>query len=726
MTGITQTSSDSARPHSEPSEALASGDPQADTPGSLRRRLTRVITLLPLLVGLFTLAIATAVTIWNGEESLQRVEEQVALGLLSEGSVLVSSHAQLFESLVADNAILDLHNTVARTVHDDEDVLYGLFVTSAGQVWAYSGPGFAPGIVEPGMALPTHELGAIARRLEIASSSLHVDALKTRELSLHGSPVLEVATPVAVFGEPAGTLRYGLSTRRTQAALATAHQQSEATLVRTAIILGTLVLLAFGISTFVARRMSLAITRPIGALTEAARALSLGQRAVKVSANTGDEIETLAHAFNTMVRDLDTSYEALAEQNRVIRREMEERQRAEAERVDIEDRLIQAQKMEAFGQIAGGVAHDFNNVLAVVVGQAELTLNTLDDTTKETLEEDLNNLLEAGTRGADLTRQLLTFARKEANHPKVVSPSDVSGRLEKMLRRVIEEHVEIVIKLADNTPRVLIDPGRFEQVIMNLVVNARDAMPKGGTLTLQTRREEVSEPRALSTGEVARGTYAVISVKDTGIGMEASTLARIFEPFFTTKGVGVGTGLGLATVHGIVRDADGVIDVTSTPGQGTTFSVWLRAVQSDAEESAVPSSKFKRLGRGQRVLLCEDETAVRALTTKMLALGGFDVIAASSGAAALEILSSEGAGVKMLITDVVMPGMSGPELVQKIEGRFPNLPILYVSGYTDDLLDEHGVDGRTRRLLRKPFRAAQLIEAVAELFEANQSESGAA
>ncbi len=698
------------------------GDPAK---GALEKRLTRVLTLLLTAIALATMVTSTLLHLSTARTQLENFQDLIRRSLDSQGRTLASSHARLYQSLFADNALLEIDRTVARLVLEDRDVLYGVVVSDRGQVLAYASPTAPPLLAEANSELPTHEAAAVARELTLPAEQLAVDRPTTRELRAFGQAAVEFSSPVEVSGEPAGSFRYGLSAARMQSEIEEARRESDARLRGTILLVGVVTLLTVIVGWLVVTRMAAHITDPISRLTRAARAFSLGQRHPSVEISTNDEIATLGRAFNGMVEELDASYARLENQNQLLVSEVAERQRIQEQREELEGQLLQAQKMEAFGQVAGGVAHDFNNILAIVVGQSELVLEALEERgTDPALLEDMDMILQAGERGANLTRQLLAFSRREKSNPRAVRLGDVVLGLEPLLRRVIEEHVTIRIEREGNEPRVLLDPGRFEQVLMNLVVNARDAMPKGGQLTISTSSELRAESGSTETGFAASGEYGVLTVRDTGTGMTEDVIERIFEPFFTTKSAGLGTGLGLATVHGIVRDAGGHIDVTSTVGGGTTFVVRIPVAETDIEDTLIEEIPANLGGSGQLVIVCEDEAAVRKLTTRLLRRAGYDVRAAATGEAAAEAIFRAERPVSLLVTDVVMPTMNGPDLVRRIEGTHPRLPVLYTSGYTDDLLANHDIGGGARSLLRKPFRAVELLSAVAQLLKSSDAAGG--
>jgi two-component system, cell cycle sensor histidine kinase and response regulator CckA len=379
------------------------------------------------------------------------------------------------------------------------------------------------------------------------------------------------------------------------------------------------------------------------------------------------------------------------------------------ERRSLEEQLRQSQKMEAIGQLAGGVAHDFNNLLTAILGYADLLTGRVEGQDMEAVAE----IIKAGERAASLTRQLLAFSRKQVLAPEVLDVNRLIENLEKMLRRLIGEHIELVTRLAPTLGRVRADAGQIEQVILNLVVNGRDAMPRGGRLVIETAGVELDDAYAREHVSVRPGRYVMIAVSDSGLGMDAATKSRIFEPFFTTKPTG--TGLGLATVYGIVKQSGGNIWVYSELGRGTTFKIYLPKLEG-AEEVVAPKKEpvsVPAVG-AETILLVEDEEAVRSLTRRVLEKHGYAVLVAKSGAEALEIARSHTSPVHLLLSDLVMPGMGGPELAAQLVALRRGIRVLFMSGYTDDAVIRDGLINQTTSFLQKPFTPDGLVRKVRE------------
>jgi len=381
----------------------------------------------------------------------------------------------------------------------------------------------------------------------------------------------------------------------------------------------------------------------------------------------------------------------------------------------LESRLRQAQKMEAIGRLAGGVAHDFNNLLTAILGGAELLLEELP--ADHRAREEGVEIRGAALRAADLTRQLLAFSRQQVLAPRVLNVNDVVAGMEKMLKRLISEDVDFHIALASDIGSVRADPGQLEQVVLNLVVNARDAMPKGGKLTIETGNAELDQGFAREHAIVDAGSYVLLAVTDTGIGMDADTRARIFEPFFTTKPKGEGTGLGLATVYGIVQQSGGYIWVYSEPGQGTSFKIYLPRVGGAPEPAPVATHPPSSTRGDETILLVEDQEEVRRLAQRVLEARGYTVIPAANGEDALRVAQRHAGGIALLLTDVVMPGMSGKDLQYRLEQQRPGVRVLYLSGYTDESVVHHGVLEPGVAFLQKPFTAEVLTRKVREVLD---------
>jgi PAS domain S-box-containing protein len=387
-----------------------------------------------------------------------------------------------------------------------------------------------------------------------------------------------------------------------------------------------------------------------------------------------------------------------------------------SDRKQLEAQLRQAQKMEAIGRLAGGVAHDFNNLLTVITGRSELLRRRL--LPDDPLRRHVDLIQKTSERAAALTQQLLAFSRKQVLQPRVLDLNTVAASMEKMLRRLIGDHIELLTRLAPDLGRVRADRGQLEQVILNLAVNARDAMAEGGQLTVETANATLDEVFVRQHAGARAGAFVLLAVTDTGVGMDAETRAHLFEPFFTTKGVGRGTGLGLATVYGIVKQSGGYVAVTSEPGHGSRFEIYLPLVDEPLAEQE-PTRVLGELLRGsETILLVEDQQDVRDLARDTLQLSGYTILEACHGAEALDIAARHPGPLHLLLTDVIMPQLGGPELAQRLVASHPALRVLYMSGYTDQAIGQEGVLDRRTALLQKPFSPDTLALRVRQILDA--------
>jgi len=401
-------------------------------------------------------------------------------------------------------------------------------------------------------------------------------------------------------------------------------------------------------------------------------------------------------------------------------------QRAELEYLRSREQLAQqAQKMEAVGQLAGGIAHDFNNLLTVISGHCQIMQADVPE--GSTLSDDLTQVRRAADRAAALTRQLLAFGRRQIVQPKRLDVTHVVTAVEPMLRRVIGADIKIDVELASDTGIIVGDEGQLEQVIVNLAVNARDAMPRGGTLRIMTSNARLDMPLLLGDSTVPSGDYVTLAVQDTGVGMDAATRSRVFEPFFTTKEQGKGTGLGLATVYGIVKQSRGYVTLTTAPGVGSTFCLYLPRVAAGAMESgneavaAAPNAVLTRTtGRQETIIVVDDEPTLRQLATRALEQAGYRVLSASNGAEAIERIESCRGRIDMVVTDLVMPVMGGRELVEQLTARGMAMRVLFVSGYTDDEVMRRGLLEPGCAFLPKPFGLDALTTKVREVLDAQR------
>jgi signal transduction histidine kinase/ActR/RegA family two-component response regulator len=444
-------------------------------------------------------------------------------------------------------------------------------------------------------------------------------------------------------------------------------------------LLGAVAVLGGAFVTFLISRQ---ITRPVEQLLAGTRMLKNGDFEFQIPIRGNDEVAHLGRAFKDMRDSLKKSRES----------------------------MLRAARLEAVGRLAGGVAHDFNNLVMIIKGYSDMLLDTVPPQSRPHLEE----IKKAGDRASGLIRQLLAFSRKQILEPQVLDPNQCVRNMVKMLRVLIGEDIELVTNLSDEALRVLMDPGQLEQVIMNLAVNARDAMPQGGKLVIQTRLYRLDETFAVANREIPPTDYVLITVTDQGCGMDNETMAHIFEPFFTTKELGKGTGLGLATVDSIVQQSKGHIEVESQAGAGTTFKVYLLSADGAAFTSSVQRAAGSVQGNGT-ILLVEDEPALRALAVTSLNKLGYTVLEASSGLQAFVIAKGHINPIDVVVTDVVMPHMSGPELIEKLQETRQDFAVIFMSGYTDGLALERARIGAELAFLPKPFSTDELAAKIQEV-----------
>ncbi len=379
----------------------------------------------------------------------------------------------------------------------------------------------------------------------------------------------------------------------------------------------------------------------------------------------------------------------------------------------VEEKLRHAQRMESIGQLAGGVAHDFNNLLGAIIGFSELTLDQMNPS--DPLRRYQEEIKKAGEKAVLVTRQLLAFSRKQVLQPRILNLAEVTRGMEVMLRRLIGEHIQVAVQADPETGQIKADSGQIEQIIMNLAVNARDAMPRGGKLSIGVRNAEMDDSYVQLLPAARAGSYVLLVVSDTGCGMDAATKERIFEPFFTTKPEGKGTGLGLATVYGIVQQNGGNIWVYSEPGIGSTFKVYLPRVE--AAPSVAPVLPKGDLRGAETLLVVEDADSLRDLAREFLTQAGYRVLTASDAVSAMKVAEENAGTIHLLLTDVIMPGPSGAELAVQMKRVHPETRVLFMSGYTDDALGHHGVLDEGVMLLEKPFTRNSLLLKVREVFE---------
>jgi signal transduction histidine kinase len=531
--------------------------------------------------------------------------------------------------------------------------------------------------------------------------------------------VFQMAGPVVVGREVIGGFEFELDTSKVAAEIRA--------MVRRRIWEGLAMALAGAVVAYgVAQR----VVRPVRRLVSATQRIGQGYFDFTADTRRTDEVGDLTRSFSHMAARLSEFREGLEEQaaglekqaaeleeqaeelkatNELLETEMAERQRVEAQ-------FLQAQKMESVGRLAGGVAHDFNNLLTPIMGYAQLGAAQVPQ--DHPLQSSLEEIGKAAHRAANLTRQLLAFSRRQVIQPQVVNLNDLAADMEKMLHRLIGEDVQLTTGADAGLGLIKADPGQMEQVLLNLVVNARDAMPQGGSISIQTANATLDQAQASQHAGASPGQYVVLSVSDTGTGMTEEVKSHLFEPFFTTKGVGKGTGLGLATCYGIVQQSGGFIDVQSQVGSGTSFRVYLpRVEETPAIPKAVGGEEPSLTGR-ETVLLAEDEAGVRELVARVLESHGYTVLAAANGEAALQLAENHARQeIHLLLTDVIMPHMGGVELARRFAGLYPHAPILFTSGYTEEPIAPQPESGAPIEYIQKPFLPVDLARKVREVLD---------
>ena len=401
-----------------------------------------------------------------------------------------------------------------------------------------------------------------------------------------------------------------------------------------------------------------------------------------------------------------------------IFQDITDKMKAERELAQSTEQLRQSQKIEAVGRLAGGIAHDFNNLLTVIIGYCELMTIKIGE--ENPLWEDVQEINKSADRAAALTRQLLAFSRRQILQPKVLEIDTVVPEMDKMLRRLIGEDINLVTNLGAGAGKVKVDPGQIEQVIVNLVINSRDAMPDGGAITIETATVELDEAYVRTHGGAWPGPHVMLAVSDTGCGMDPETLSMAFDPFFTTKEKGKGTGLGLSTVYGIVKQSGGCLYVYSEPGRGTTMKIYLPRVTGEtAPKDERPDAEFEdRLHGSETILLVEDEETLRKLASAILEGYGYTVLSAGNGEEALRVVGDSPGIPHLLVTDVIMPKMGGRELSDRMKAIYPGTRVLFMSGYTDNAIVHHGVLKQGVSYLPKPFTPKGLARKVREVLDA--------
>ncbi|MCD6352826.1 MAG: response regulator [Proteobacteria bacterium] len=436
------------------------------------------------------------------------------------------------------------------------------------------------------------------------------------------------------------------------------------------------------------------VTKPLNRLTEGVRSLGMGGEVKKMPVETDDEIGRLAQAFNTMSDSL---------------------KKREAEKKELENQLRHAQKMEAIGTLAGGISHDFNNIITAIVGYGNLLLMRIDEK-DSSLKSYAEQILSAADRAVNLNQSLLAFSRKQLIEPKPININEGIKNVKKLLTRLIREDIQINLDLAEESLIVMADSGQIDQVLMNLTTNARDAMPDGGSLTIETESVELKKNFFKGDDDKNPGRYALLSVSDTGIGMDEETRGKIFDPFFTTKEVGKGTGLGLSMIYGIIKQHKGYINISSEPGKGSTFKMYLPLIDLPQEEKGT-KLQIQARGGTEIILIAEDDEALRTLSTEVLEQAGYTVIEAKDGEDAVSKFIEHKEVIQLLLLDVIMPKKNGKEAYEKILTINPDIKALFLSGYTSDIINEKGIIEEGINFIAKPVTPEALLLKVREVLD---------
>jgi signal transduction histidine kinase len=502
------------------------------------------------------------------------------------------------------------------------------------------------------------------------------------------------------------------------------------------VMLSMVLLLSLGVAYFLLSKLNRTITTPLNHLIALMGTISREKNyALRAPVMEETEWSALAQGFNEMLdqiqqrdwelelhrrhlkEEVEKRTRDLAVANIRLEKELADRKQAEKEKSALEEQLRQSQKMEAIGRLAGGVAHDFNNLLTIILGYCELAV--LKSEQGESVIAEIEQIYQAGNRASDLTRQLLAFSRRQLLEMRPVDLNELLTGMQGMLSRILGEDIRIEFHLGSGVGRIRTDPGQIEQVILNLVVNARDAMPYGGKLIFETCNMDLDKNFAQSHPGVTPGPYVLLTVTDTGLGMTPEIQERIFEPFFTTKELGKGTGLGLSTIYGIIKQCGGNIWVHSELSKGTTFEIYLpRIEESDGFPVGEEPLEPRPLGK-ETVLVVEDEQEVGRIIKRSLEALGYQVLLAGGGQEALRLIEgTEPSRIRLLITDVVMPGMSGRELSDRLTALYPHLKVIFMSGYTDDAVIRHGVSSQEMNFIQKPFSLNTLAGKVRWVLEA--------
>jgi signal transduction histidine kinase/CheY-like chemotaxis protein len=580
---------------------------------------------------------------------LARQKESLYSQAVEKGKVSLNYFATNANIPLLNDDIVRL-NRLIKDAASTEGVLYAAIVDRRNMIKAHSDPGKIGTSLEEFTNMEEMRKDGNAKYFQFTFPS--------------GTQALNLSRPITFKDKELGTVHVGLSLDFINRLI---YQESVFILILSffIVLLGIAVAILLGIN----------FSRPISKLVEASREIGKGNLQYRLHLKRKDELGDLAAAFNYMAAELDQKEKANTQLST-------ERNRAEKEAKKLESQLQQSQKMEAVGQLAGGIAHDFNNSLTLIKVCSQLALQELKET--DPIREKIQQIDEATTRSGDLARQLLTFSRRHIEEKKILDLNDLLKNLNKMLRRAIGENIELLNKFSDGLAKIKGDPGQIEQVIVNLAVNARDAMPGGGKLTLETANVDLDQEYARTHIRVTPGPYVMLSVTDTGKGMPPEIKEHIFEPFFTTKEEGKGTGLGLFMVYGIVQKNGGHIRVESEPGMGTTFTIYLPQAEHQREEARDEESGEKLPGGGETILVVEDDSDLRRLMAQALKRQGYRALEAANGEEGLLVFDKYRQEIDLIVTDIVMPMMTGFELTDLLGPLCPQMKVVYISGYPDN------------------------------------------
>ena len=556
-----------------------------------------------------------------------------------------------------------------------------------------------------------NESGSVAAAFN-RGKTRQVDLLQMRNsnhISEDGT-VFRTVTPILKDGRKIGDLLMGISLDELRAEIGRSRRN-----------IAWMSLLIFVIGMVAVLAASTVVTGPLKHMVETVDKVAQGDFTHRAIVSSEDEVGYLAKAFNLMVDNLESAYAQLKEVNQTLEVRVQDRtealQQETTERRRAEGQLRQSQKMEAIGRLAGGIAHDFNNLLTVIMSDSYLALRELP--ANHPVCTFLRDIEDATERLAKLTSQLLAFSRKQIVKPRAINLNDLVLKMDSLLRRLIGEDIEMIALTAPTLGQVNMDPGQMEQVLVNLVVNARDAMPEGGKLIIETAHVELDETYTREHPDVEPGQYVMFAVTDTGTGMSNEVKAHLFEPFFTTKETGKGTGLGLATCYGIVSQNNGHIGVYTEPGHGTTFKVYLPYLEDEVTEHLSKKTQSDQaFGGAETILVVEDNEAVRDLAVGILARQGYTAVSATNGEEALDLVQGQrDRPIDLVVTDIVMPKMNGVTLANRLKSTQGNLKVLFMSGYPDRTTVPQGILEKDFNFLAKPFKPNDLAQRVRELLD---------